>query len=212
MDVRHGQRGQPFVAALVDGTALVLGRIQLLRAALAGGAEPVEEGADVLGGEPGELLGAEAGLEVETDAGGVAGVGVLPQPVDGDAAQPVREVDADRAVGGGDGKSAVAVGDLLGEFVGGVLAGGAVDADALASGVGGEDVASCFPTAISSLVDGAFAVRAGLPLRGVIGWLLPGGAGCSRRARGWGCGGRGRWSVRPGSGCARGRRGRSGRS
>lgn len=99
---------------------------------------------------------------MEADAGGVAGVGVLAEPVDGDAAQPVGEVVAEGAVGGGDGEAAVAVGDLLGELVGRVLAGGAVDADAFAGAVGGEDVASGLPAAVLALVDGAFAVGAGL--------------------------------------------------
>lgn len=78
MDVRHGQRGQALFAALADGAAGPPDGVSFLGAALAGGAEPVEEGADVAVGEPGELLGAEAGVEVEADGGGVAGVGVLP--------------------------------------------------------------------------------------------------------------------------------------
>jgi hypothetical protein len=52
----------------------------------------VESGADILGGELGELLPSETGDEVETDAGGVAGVGVLAEPVDGDGLEPVRQV------------------------------------------------------------------------------------------------------------------------
>ncbi|GAA3485084.1 hypothetical protein GCM10018966_096160 [Streptomyces yanii] len=63
--VRHGQRGQALFAALADGAAGPPDGVSFLGAALAGGAEPVEEGADVAGGEPGELLGAEAGVEVE---------------------------------------------------------------------------------------------------------------------------------------------------
>ncbi len=82
--------------------------------------ESAEEGAYVLGGQPCDFLGAEAWDEVEADAGGVAGVSVFAEPVDGDAAEPVGQVLADGAVCGGDGQAAVAIGDLLGEFVGGV--------------------------------------------------------------------------------------------
>jgi hypothetical protein len=92
VDVGHGQRGEPLVAALADGATLPPGHVPSLGAALAGGAESVEKGADVAGGEPGELLGAEAGDEVEADAGGVSGVSVLPYLVDGDAVEPVRQV------------------------------------------------------------------------------------------------------------------------
>src|SRR4051794_25740666 len=69
---------------------------------------------------------------------------------------------AEGAVCGGEREAAVAVGDLLGEFVGSLSAGGAVDADAFGGAVGGEDVAGGFPAAVFSLVDGAFAVGAGL--------------------------------------------------
>jgi hypothetical protein len=83
-----------------------------------------------------EFLGAETGVEVEADGGGVAGVGVFPQVVNGDAVQPVREIGAHGAVGRRDGEAAVAGGDLLGELAQRVFTGGAVDADALA-GVAG---------------------------------------------------------------------------
>lgn len=99
---------------------------------------------------------------MEADAGGVSGVGVLAEPVNGDTAEPVGQVVTERAVSSGDRQPAVAVGDLLGELVGRVLACGAVDADAFAGAVGGEDVAGGFPAAVLSLVDGAFAVGAGL--------------------------------------------------
>jgi len=79
VDVRHGQWGEPLSATLADGAAGPPDIVPLLDAALTGGAEPVEEGAHVAGGEPGELLDAEAGIEVETNGGRVAGVGVLPQ-------------------------------------------------------------------------------------------------------------------------------------
>src|SRR5690606_16644891 len=160
--VRHRRRGQLLLAALSDGAAPLPFGVQALGAALAGGAEPVEEGAYVLGGEAGDLLSAEAGDEVEADAGGVAGVGVLAEPVDGDAAEPGGEVVADGAVGGGDRETAVAVGDLLDEFIGGFSPRAAVDPDAFAAAVGGEDVAGGFPAAVLALVDGAFAVGAGL--------------------------------------------------
>jgi hypothetical protein len=87
--VRHGQVGQPLLAALADRAAALSFGVQPLGAALASGAQTVEEGAYVFGGQPCDLLGAEAGHEVETDAGGVSGVGVLPKPVDSDAVQPV---------------------------------------------------------------------------------------------------------------------------
>lgn len=65
VDVRDGQRREPLSAALADGAAGPPDGVPVLGAALAGGAEPVEEGADVAGGEPGELLGADTGVEVE---------------------------------------------------------------------------------------------------------------------------------------------------
>ncbi|GAA2802117.1 hypothetical protein GCM10019017_54810 [Streptomyces showdoensis] len=149
--VHHRRRGQLLLAALADGAAPISFGVQALGAALAGGAEPVEEGAYVLGGEAGDLLGAEAGDEVEADAGGVAGVGVLAEPVDGDAAEPVGQIVADGAVGGGDRETAVAVGDLLGEFVGGFTPRAAVDADAFAGAAWGEGVSDGFPTAVFAL-------------------------------------------------------------
>lgn len=88
-------------------------------------------------------------------------MGVLAEPVDGDAAERVGEVVADGAVGGGDGQPAVAVGDLLGEFVGGLSAGGATDADAFAGAVGGEDVAGGFAAPVLALLDGALAIGTG---------------------------------------------------
>ena len=160
VDVRHGQRRQSLAAALADGAAGLPNSVSFLGTALAGGAESVEEGADVASGEPGEPLGAEAGVEVEADGGGVAGVGVLPQVVDGDAVQPVREVGAHGAVRRCDGQAAVAGGDLLGELGEGFLAGGAVDADALAGVAGGEDVSGGFPAAVLALVDSSVAVGA----------------------------------------------------
>lgn len=108
------------------------------------------------------LLGAEAGDEVEVDVGGAVGVGVFAEPVDGDAAEPVDEVVGDGDVCGGDRETAVAVGDLRGEFVGGYSPGGAVDADAFAGAVGGEDVAGGFPAAVLAPVDGSSAVGASL--------------------------------------------------
>ncbi|GHE83685.1 hypothetical protein GCM10018772_02710 [Streptomyces fumanus] len=165
VDVGERQRGEQLVAALAGGAAagLVAPGVDAARAALAGGAELVEPGADVLGGELGQLLLAEAGDEVPIDAGGVAGVGVLAESVDGDAAEPVGEVVADGAVGGGDRETAVAVGD----FLGGSSPCAAVDPDAWAAAVGGEDLAGGFPAAVLALVEDAFAVGAGLlPLGG----------------------------------------------
>jgi hypothetical protein len=57
-----GQRREPLSAALADDAAGSPDGVPFLGAALAGGAESVEEGAHVAGGEPGELLGTEAGL------------------------------------------------------------------------------------------------------------------------------------------------------
>ena len=64
------------------------------------------------------------------------------------------------ALGVGGGYAAVAGGDLLGELGQGFLAGGAVDADALAGVACGEDVSGGFPAAVLALVDGAVAVGA----------------------------------------------------
>jgi hypothetical protein len=75
-------------------------------------------------------------------------VGVLAEPVNGDTAKPVRQVVTERAVSSGDRQPTVTVDDLLGELVGRILAGGAVDADAFAGAVGGEDVAGGFPAAV----------------------------------------------------------------
>nr|WP_052681986.1 hypothetical protein [Saccharothrix sp. ST-888] len=126
VDVGKGQRGEPLAAALPDRAAArptgclrcvgVAAGVEAACAALAAGAELVEPGADVLGGEFGELLPPEAGYEVEPDAGGVAGVGVLAEAVDGDGLKPVRQVYAEAALGGRGGDAAVAGGDLLGEL------------------------------------------------------------------------------------------------
>jgi hypothetical protein len=106
------------VAALPGRAALglVTGCVEAACAALTGSAELVKPGEDVLGGEFGELLPTEAGDEVEPGDGGVAGVGVLAEPVDGDALQPVGEERGDAALRGGDEEAAVAGGDLLGEL------------------------------------------------------------------------------------------------
>ncbi len=58
VDVGEGQNGQALAAADAGRAAqwLVAGGVEATRAALAGGAELVEPGADVLGGEFGELL------------------------------------------------------------------------------------------------------------------------------------------------------------
>jgi hypothetical protein len=165
VNVGHRQGRQHLGAAVADGAAAFRFGVEPVGAALAGGAESVEEGAHVAGGEAGELFRSEAGGEVESDAGGVSGVRGLADAVDGDGVEPVREMGGPRGVGGGVGDAAVAVGDLLGEFVGGFLAGGGVDADASVGAVGGEDVSGGFPAAVLALVDGAFAVRSG-PLGG----------------------------------------------
>ncbi|GAB2952062.1 hypothetical protein GCM10027028_62940 [Streptomyces sundarbansensis] len=83
VDVGERQRGEQLVAALAGGAAvgLVAPGVEAACAALACGTQLVEPGADVLGGELGELLLAQAGDEVAIDAGGVAGVGVLAQVV-----------------------------------------------------------------------------------------------------------------------------------
>jgi hypothetical protein len=72
VEVGERQRGEQLVAALAGGAAagLVAPGVNAARAALAGGAELVEPGADVLGGELGQLLLAEAGDEVPVDVGG----------------------------------------------------------------------------------------------------------------------------------------------
>jgi len=94
-----------------------MGGVEAACAALAGGAEVVEPRADVLGGELGELLLAQAGDEVEADAGGVAGVGVLSEPVDGDGLQPVGEERTKGALRRGGGDAAVAGGvDSVGDL------------------------------------------------------------------------------------------------
>jgi hypothetical protein len=121
-----------------------VGGVEAAGAALAGGAELVEPGADVLGGELGELLPSEAGDEVEPGDGGVAGVGVLAEVVDSDVLQPVRQVCGQAALRGRDGESAVAGSDLLGELGQRLRARAAVDADPLAGVAGGEDVSGGF--------------------------------------------------------------------
>lgn len=90
----HVGQGQRLGAAFSDGTAagLVVYGVETTYAALAGGAELVESGACGLGGELGELLLAQSEDEVEPGDGGVAGVGVLAEVVDGDVLQPVRQV------------------------------------------------------------------------------------------------------------------------
>jgi hypothetical protein len=126
--VGQGQRGEPLGAALPGSAALglVAGGVEAACAALAGGAELVELGADVLGGELGELLLAQAGEDVQPDDGGVAGVGVLAELVDGGSVEPVRQVRGHAALCGRGWDSAVAGGALLGELGQGVFAGGAV--------------------------------------------------------------------------------------
>lgn len=99
-------------------------------------------------------------------AGGVAGAGGLAEPVHGDVLQPVRQVPGHAAPCGGDGQTAVAGGDLVGELVGGLAAGGGVDPDAFAGVAGGEDVSGGLPVVVLALVDGALAVRR-VFLRGV---------------------------------------------
>jgi hypothetical protein len=83
VDVGEGQRGEPLVAARAYRAAagLVAGGVETACAALTGGSEPVQPGADVLRRKFGELLLAEAGDEVAVGAGGVAGVGVLAELV-----------------------------------------------------------------------------------------------------------------------------------
>lgn len=183
VDVRQRQRGEPLGAARSGGaaTGLRTAGVDAAGAALAGGAELVQPAAYVLGGELGELLLAQARDEVLVDAGGVSGVGILAELVDGDGLQPVRRVRADAALRGGNGDSAVAGGDLLGELGQGFLAGGAVDADALASVARGEYVACGFPVAILALVDRSIAIGAdaagGVASRGVVIRWLPGRVG-----------------------------------
>lgn len=59
--------------------------------------ESVKEGADVASGGPGEPLGPESGDDVEANAGGVAGAGVLPYLLGRDAVEAVRQIRADGA-------------------------------------------------------------------------------------------------------------------
>lgn len=124
MDVGERQRGEQLVAALAVGAAagLVAPGVKAARAALVGGAELVALGADALGGEPGELLLAEAGDKVPVHAGGVAGVGVLTEMMDVDVLQPVRQVRGHAARRGGNREAAFAISDLLGELRRGVFA------------------------------------------------------------------------------------------
>lgn len=84
-------------------TGLIALGVDAAGAALAGSVELVEPGADVVGGELGELLFAQAGTEVPVDARGVAGVGVLVELVDGDGLQPLGQVGSDAALRGGRG-------------------------------------------------------------------------------------------------------------
>lgn len=184
--VGEGQGGEPPCAALPGGAAegLIAGGVEATGAALTGGAELVEPRADVLGGELGELLLAQAGDEVEAGDGGVAGVGVLAELVDGDVLQPVRQVRAEAALRGRREEAAVTGGDLLGEFGQGFLTGGAVDVDAFAGVAGGEDVSGGFPALVLALVDGSVAVGADAAGGGgVAGCGHQAAASCSRRVR-----------------------------
>jgi hypothetical protein len=73
----------------------------------------VEPEADVLGGEPVELLGAECGDQVEPYAGAVAGQGGGADSMDGDVVQPMREVVGYGRVLGGPGSVLPVFVDLL---------------------------------------------------------------------------------------------------
>lgn len=87
-------------------------------------------------------------------------MGVLAELVDGDSVEPVRQVRGHAALRGRDREPAVAGGDLLRELGQGLLAGGAVDADALAGVAGGKDVSGGLPAAVLALVHGSVAVGA----------------------------------------------------
>jgi hypothetical protein len=95
---------------------------------------------------------------VEARDGRVSGVRSGAQAVDGYGVEPVGEVLGDGSVADASRQAAVADGDGLGQLVGGFLAGGAVDADALAGAAGGEDVSGGFPAAVLALVDGSVTV------------------------------------------------------
>jgi hypothetical protein len=84
VDVDQRQRREPLGTARSNGaaTGLITPGIDVARAALAGGAELVEPGADVFGSELGELLLAEAGDAGAVVAGGESGVGVPAEGVD----------------------------------------------------------------------------------------------------------------------------------
>ena len=184
MHVGEGQGREPLGAALPGGAAkgLFTGRVEAAGAALAGGAELVEPGADVLGGELRELLPTEAGDEVEPGDGGVAGVRVLAELVDGDSVEPVRQIRSHAALRRRDGDTTVAGGDLLRELRQGLPPGGAVDADALAGVAGSEDVSSGFPAAVLALVDSPIAVGADTAGGGGVAGRGHQAASCSSRA------------------------------
>jgi hypothetical protein len=125
VDVGEREWGEPLAAALADraaarvaaglGVGMTSG-VDPARAALADGPQFVQPGADVLGGELGELLPAQARYQVLVHDGGVAGVGGLAELVDGDVLQPVRQEGGEAALRGDDGDTAVAGRDLLGQL------------------------------------------------------------------------------------------------
>jgi hypothetical protein len=105
-DGADSDRGEVLAAALADRAAerataglglRVASRVDAACAALADDPQSIEPCADVLGGELGELLPAEAGNEVLLDDGGVAGVDGLSELVDGDVLQPVRQLRGEAA-------------------------------------------------------------------------------------------------------------------
>jgi hypothetical protein len=100
VDVRERQRREPLTVTVPDRAAAraaaglgvgVASGVDAARAALADGPQPVEPGADVLGGELGEPLPTQARYQVLLGDGGVASVGGLAEVVDGDVVQPVRQ-------------------------------------------------------------------------------------------------------------------------
>nr|BEK64677.1 hypothetical protein KPHV_19040 [Kitasatospora purpeofusca] len=91
-------------------------------------------------------------------------MGGLAHAVHRDGVEPVRDPVADGALRVDHWDAPVAGGLGFGELVHGLLAGPAVDVEALAVAVGGEDVGGGFPAAVLALEDGSFAVGAVLLL------------------------------------------------
>jgi hypothetical protein len=134
--------------------------VDVLGAAAALDGDAVEPGADVLGREFVELLGAQGGDDVHVEGLPVVGEGVGAHPVRGDVRDPVFEVGGEGALVDGGAGSVLVLGDGLDQCLVGLLPGAAVDAYTGAAAVEGFDPGGAFVAAVFAGVDGACAVGA----------------------------------------------------